>query len=100
VILVVRFIYEIFLLIKHFSFIRDSCNNEWTGEILSLAAGVESNTTHPLGKAIMEAAQAANCLYLQAKDGSFMEEPGSGAVATIGEKQVSVGTLDWIRRYK
>jgi cation transport ATPase len=65
VILVVRFIYEIFLLIKHFSFIRDSCNNEWTGEILSLAAGVESNTTHPLGKAIMEAAQAANCLYLQ-----------------------------------
>lgn len=98
-ILVVRFIYEIFLLIKHFSFIRDSCNNEWTGEILSLAAGVESNTTHPLGKAIMEAAQAANCLYLQAKDGSFMEEPGSGAVATIGEKQVSVGTLDWIRRH-
>uniref|UniRef100_A0A0D3H1J5 P-type ATPase A domain-containing protein n=1 Tax=Oryza barthii TaxID=65489 RepID=A0A0D3H1J5_9ORYZ len=79
---------------------QDSCNNEWTeGEILSLAAGVESNTTHPLGKAIMEAAQAANCLYLQAKDGSFMEEPGSGAVATIGEKQVSVGTLDWIRRH-
>ncbi|KAF2920194.1 copper-transporting ATPase PAA1, chloroplastic [Oryza sativa Japonica Group] len=78
---------------------KDSCNNEWTGEILSLAAGVESNTTHPLGKAIMEAAQAANCLYLQAKDGSFMEEPGSGAVATIGEKQVSVGTLDWIRRH-
>jgi len=36
----------------------------------------------------------------QANDGSFMEEPGSGAVATIGEKQVSVGTLDWIRRYK
>jgi len=29
-----------------------------------------------------------------------MEEPGSGAVATIGEKQVAVGTLDWIRRYK
>jgi hypothetical protein len=43
-------------------------------------------------------------LYLsvlsQANDGSFMEEPGSGAVATVGEKQVSVGTLDWIRRYK
>ena len=44
------------------------------------------------------------CLYLcilsQANDGSFMEEPGSGAVATVGEKQVAVGTLDWIRRYK
>lgn len=47
----------------------------------------------------MEAAQAANCLNMKAKDGSFMEEPGSGAVATIGEKQVSVGTLDWIRRH-
>ena len=40
------------------------------------------------------------CVLPQANDGSFMEEPGSGAVATIGEKQVSVGTLDWIRRYK
>uniref|UniRef100_A0A0D9X943 HMA domain-containing protein n=1 Tax=Leersia perrieri TaxID=77586 RepID=A0A0D9X943_9ORYZ len=79
---------------------KDYPNNEWTeGEILSLAAGVESNTTHPLGKAIIEAAQSANCLHLQAKDGSFVEEPGSGAVATIGEKQVSVGTLDWIRRH-
>ncbi|XP_015696014.2 copper-transporting ATPase PAA1, chloroplastic isoform X2 [Oryza brachyantha] len=79
---------------------KDSWNNGWTeGEILSLAAGVESNTTHPLGKAIMEAAQVANCLHLQAEDGSFMEEPGSGAVATIDGKQVSVGTLDWIRRH-
>lgn len=40
------------------------------------------------------------CCLSQANDGSFMEEPGSGAVATIGEKQVSVGTLDWIRRYE
>lgn len=79
---------------------KDYRNNEWTeGDVLSLAAGVESNTNHPLGKAIMEAAQAANCINMKAKDGSFMEEPGSGAVATIGEKQVSVGTLDWIRRH-
>lgn len=79
---------------------KDCWNNEWTeGGILSFAAGVESNTNHPLGKAIMEAAQAANCLDMKAKDGSFMEEPGSGAVATIGEKKVSVGTLDWIRRH-
>ncbi|EMS52334.1 Putative copper-transporting ATPase PAA1 [Triticum urartu] len=85
---------------KPYFVIRDYWNNEWTeGDILSLAAGVESNTNHPLGKAIMEAAQAANCINMKAKDGSFMEEPGSGAVATIGEKQVSVGTLDWIRRH-
>lgn len=48
------------------------------------------------------------CLYscifqgrklLQAADGTFIEEPGSGAVATIDNKRVSVGTLDWVQRY-
>lgn len=28
-----------------------------------------------------------------------MEEPGSGTVAIIGNKKVSVGTLDWIQRF-
>ncbi|KAG6789068.1 hypothetical protein POTOM_005152 [Populus tomentosa] len=32
-------------------------------------------------------------------DGTFMEEPGSGAVATIENKVVSIGTLDWIQRH-
>nr|CAB3481187.1 unnamed protein product [Digitaria exilis] len=91
---------ETFLLTNHISVIRDFGDNQWTeADILSFAAGVESNTNHPLGKAIMEAAGAANCINMKANDGTFMEEPGSGAVATIGEKQVSVGTLDWIRRY-
>ena len=30
-------------------------------EVLKLAAGVESNTIHPVGKAIVEAARAASC---------------------------------------
>ena len=51
---------------KPYFVIRDYWNNEWTeGDILSLAAGVESNTNHPLGKAIMEAAQAANCINMK-----------------------------------
>ncbi|CAK9187539.1 unnamed protein product, partial [Ilex paraguariensis] len=29
------------------------------------------------------------------EDGTYLEEPGSGAVATIENKTVSVGTLDW-----
>ncbi|XP_062195434.1 copper-transporting ATPase PAA1, chloroplastic [Phragmites australis] len=79
---------------------KDCRDGEWTEvDILSFAAGVESNTNHPLGKAIIEAARASNCLNMKANDGSFMEEPGSGAVATIGGKQVSVGTFDWIRRH-
>lgn len=32
-------------------------------------------------------------------DGTFVEEPGSGAVATVENKQVSVGTFDWVQRY-
>lgn len=68
-------------------------------DILKLAAGVESNTIHPIGKAIVEAAQALNCTNVKAAEGTFTEEPGSGAVATIDEKKVSVGTLEWVERH-
>ncbi|KAI3908992.1 hypothetical protein MKW98_008940 [Papaver atlanticum] len=68
-------------------------------EVLRLAAGVESNTIHPVGKAIVEAARAAGCLNVKVADGTFREEPGSGAVATIEQKLVSVGTLEWVQRH-
>lgn len=32
-------------------------------------------------------------------DGTFVEEPGSGAVATVENRIISVGTLDWVQRY-
>ncbi|CAN0906778.1 Copper-transporting ATPase PAA1, chloroplastic [Linum grandiflorum] len=67
-------------------------------ELLKLAAGVESNTVHPVGKAIVDAAQSASCHNMKAKDGTFSEEPGSGAVAIVDNKKVSVGTLEWVRR--
>ncbi|XP_062077123.1 copper-transporting ATPase PAA1, chloroplastic [Humulus lupulus] len=67
-------------------------------EILKLAAAVEANTVHPVGKAIVDAARAINAQYVKVADGTFMEEPGSGAVATIDNKKVSVGTLDWVQR--
>ena len=37
-------------------------------------------------------------MSLQVVDGTFTEEPGSGAVATIENKRVSVGTVDWVQR--
>ncbi|KAJ7968194.1 Copper-transporting ATPase [Quillaja saponaria] len=67
-------------------------------EVLRLAAGVESNTLHPVGKAIVEAARAVNCHDAKVADGTFLEEPGSGATATIENKKVSVGTLEWVIR--
>jgi cation transport ATPase len=36
---------------------------------------------------------------LQVTDETFLEEPGSGVVATVNNKKVSVGTLEWITRY-
>lgn len=37
-------------------------SHKWSeAEILKLAAGVESNTLHPIGKAIVEAAKALKC---------------------------------------
>ncbi|KAL6964282.1 Polyamine N-acetyltransferase 1 [Sarracenia purpurea var. burkii] len=75
-------------------------DSQWTEvEVLKLAAGVESNTIHPVGKAIVEAARAANCKNVKVLDGTFLEEPGSGAVATIENKKVSVGTVDWVQRH-
>lgn len=41
---------------------RLTSNCEWSEvDVLKLAAGVESNTIHPIGKAIVEAARAVNC---------------------------------------
>jgi cation transport ATPase len=61
-----KIISEIFLLTNHIFVIRDFGDNQWTeAEILSFAAGVESNTNHPLGKAIMEAAGAADCIIMK-----------------------------------
>ncbi|KAF7803719.1 copper-transporting ATPase PAA1, chloroplastic [Senna tora] len=78
---------------------RQTADNAWSdAEVLRLAAGVESNTIHPIGKAIVEAAQAVNCDYAKVTDGTFLEEPGSGAVATIDNNKVSVGTLEWVTR--
>ncbi|KAG2409943.1 Copper-transporting ATPase [Vigna angularis] len=68
-------------------------------ELLRLAAAVESNSIHPVGKAIVDAAVAVNCHNAKVIDGTFLEEPGSGAVATIDNKKVSVGTLEWITRH-
>ncbi|KAF2317345.1 hypothetical protein GH714_020514 [Hevea brasiliensis] len=79
--------------------IQQNLNLTWSEvEVLKLAAGVESNTIHPVGKAIVEAAQSAGCQNVKVKDGTFMEEPGFGAIAIIENKKVSVGTLDWVQR--
>lgn len=47
-------------------FSRNNLNHNWSeADILKLAAGVEANTVHPIAKAIVEAAQAVNCLNVK-----------------------------------
>ncbi|KAL7582821.1 hypothetical protein Lser_V15G46032 [Lactuca serriola] len=85
---------------QEYSELQLSSTETWSeNEVLKLAAAVESNTIHPIGKAIREAAKVAKCPNVKADDGTYMEEPGSGAVASIGKKIVSVGTLEWVRRH-
>lgn len=41
---------------------RENSDFQWTeADILRLAAGVESNTNHPIGKAIVEEARSIGC---------------------------------------
>ncbi|CAL9061477.1 unnamed protein product [Musa banksii] len=73
---------------------------KWTeADILRLAASVESNTNHPVGKAIVEAARSVGSQNVKVIDGTFSEEPGSGVVAVVDQKKVAVGTLSWLRRH-
>ncbi|CAI9284689.1 unnamed protein product [Lactuca saligna] len=76
-----------------------SSTETWSeNNVLKLVVAVESDIIHPIGKAIREAAKVAKCSNVKADDGTYMEEPGSGAVASIGKKIVFVGTLEWVRR--
>lgn len=77
----------------------DSSNYVSEVEVLKLAAGVEANTIHPVGKAIVEAARSVGVQKAKAADGTFIEEPGSGAVATVDNRRVAVGTLEWLQSH-
>jgi P-type Cu+ transporter len=58
-------------------------------ELLTLAAGAESASEHPLARAIVSAAQARKLTVSVAND--FSAEPGAGVRATVGGRVVSIG---------
>ncbi|KAH7441076.1 hypothetical protein KP509_03G024700 [Ceratopteris richardii] len=68
-------------------------------ELLAMAAGVESGTSHPIAKALVKAAKDAGCRNVQVQDGTFEQEPGSGATAVVEGKRVMVGSLEWVHRF-
>jgi P-type Cu+ transporter len=59
-------------------------------QVLRLAAAAERGSEHPLGTAIVEAAQAQNLSLEEARD--FTALPGHGIRATVGAHAVLVGS--------
>ncbi len=66
------------------------------GELLQLAAVVESGTCHPLATAIVQAAKERNLSIPTAKD--FYTEPGLGVSAIVEDKQVLLGNYEWLKQ--
>jgi Cu+-exporting ATPase len=60
--------------------------------------GVEQASSHPLAKAVVQAALSRGHRIPQIQDGTFEQEPGSGASATIDGRRIAVGSLDWVER--
>jgi Cu+-exporting ATPase len=59
------------------------------GELLVLAASAERGSEHPVGAAIVRAAEARGAALLEARD--FASEPGAGIAASVGGRRVVVG---------
>ncbi|MEW5309919.1 MAG: hypothetical protein WDW38_001761 [Sanguina aurantia] len=70
-------------------------------QLLHLAAALERNTSHPVAKAIVRAADSEpnpSGHTSTVASGSFSQEPGSGVVAVVNGTQVCVGTIEWLQR--
>jgi Cu+-exporting ATPase len=63
-------------------------------DLLRLAASVEQMSEHPLGRAIVQAAQQRGLPVTPAND--FGSAPGKGVRGRVGDKDVAVGTMDFL----
>jgi Cu+-exporting ATPase len=66
------------------------------GEVLRLVAGAEARSEHPIGKAIVAAAEARGVTPPLAE--GVRAEPGYGLEATIEGHRVQVGAPRWLER--
>jgi len=63
-------------------------------EILRLAASIEHDSEHPLGRAIVAAAQERGIPLADVE--GFRADPGKGVLGRLAEDEVRVGSRDWI----
>jgi Cu+-exporting ATPase len=66
-------------------------------ELLALAASVEHDSEHPLGEAVVRAAQERKLSITRARD--FRAVPGHGAAATVGRKDLLLGNLKLMQEH-
>lgn len=64
-------------------------------QLLGLAAAVENLSTHPLARAVCEAAQERNCENLTATD--FVSKIGYGIGAVVNSNICLIGKVDYLR---
>uniref|UniRef100_A0A061RM52 Cu2+-exporting ATPase n=1 Tax=Tetraselmis sp. GSL018 TaxID=582737 RepID=A0A061RM52_9CHLO len=65
-------------------------------DLLEKAAAVEQNTKHPIARAIVAEAANRGLKPPPVMDGTFHQEPGSGARGAVRESVVVVGNTDWL----
>jgi Cu+-exporting ATPase len=63
-------------------------------ELLRISASLESSSEHPLGRAIVRAAEEKN--FTLADVTEFRAEPGKGVSGKLGDKEIVVGTMDFL----
>lgn len=66
--------------------------------LLALAAAVERSSSHPIGKAVVAAADAEGLPALAVEDGSLLQEAGSGVRGRVDGADVAIGTWEWAQR--
>ncbi len=62
--------------------------------LLKVAASVESNSNHPIAKAVVSVAERANVPILGVDD--FTEAPGRGVMGRLEGKPVMIGRRNWL----
>ncbi|MFO8056079.1 MAG: heavy metal translocating P-type ATPase [bacterium] len=63
--------------------------------VLSLAAGAESGSEHPIARAVVEGARERGAAISAPED--FISSSGFGVEATVNGRRVKVGKTDWFR---
>lgn len=72
--------------------------NDKTHDATSSSSRYVSSSNYSLYSSSDGTLTPSTSTALHAADGTFLQEPGSGAVAAVAGHRVSVGTLEWVQR--